>query len=50
MKVTLTFKMAGTSALSGIYFVNAYRNEILFSSVKPCTIKNKNYGSKLLLI
>ena len=50
MKITLTFKMTGASALTGIYFVNAYQNEILFSSVKPCTIKNRNYGSKLLLI
>lgn len=50
MKITLTFKMTGASALTGIYFVNVCRDEILSSSVKPCTIKNKNYGSKLLLI
>lgn len=46
----IMFKMAGISAVTELYLVKIYYNEIVFTAGILCTVRTKGLSSKLLLI
>lgn len=50
MKITLKIKLTGAGALTTTYYVKSYQNKIVFTAALNGAVKNKNWGSKFLLI